>query len=116
MTLSVCFTNFGPYHLARLRALARRLAESGDRLIAYEVADEEMRYPWARSREAEPFAWNTLFPGRALETIGRDDWRPRHGPGPRPRPARRPGDRRLLPAGVDGRTPMGDPEPSADHS
>ena len=25
-TMSVCFTNFGPYHLARLRALAARLA------------------------------------------------------------------------------------------
>ena len=25
MIFSVCFTNFGPYHLARLRALAARL-------------------------------------------------------------------------------------------
>ena len=25
-TLSACFTNFGPYHLARLRALACALA------------------------------------------------------------------------------------------
>src|SRR6185437_6174784 len=69
MTLSICFTNFGPYHLARLRALAGRLARRGDRLIAYEVAGTERTYPWARSRRDEPFAWVTLFPDRVLETI-----------------------------------------------
>ena len=72
-TLSVCFTNFGPYHLARLRALARRLARAGDRLVAIEVADLEERYPWARESAAEPFTWTTLFPGRALETISREE-------------------------------------------
>ena len=45
MKFAVCFTNFGPYHLARLRALATLLAESGDRLVAYEVAGREQRYP-----------------------------------------------------------------------
>jgi glycosyltransferase involved in cell wall biosynthesis len=69
MVFSLCFTNFGPYHLARLRALASRLAARGDRLIAYEVAGEERTYPWARSRRDEPFAWVTLFPDRVLETI-----------------------------------------------
>jgi glycosyltransferase involved in cell wall biosynthesis len=71
MTVAVCFTNFGPYHLARLRALAARLNERGDRLIAYEVAGREERYPWSRSREDEPFAWATLFPDCVLETIER---------------------------------------------
>ena len=69
MTLAVCFTNFGPYHLARLRALAARLAADGSRLIAYEVAASHQTYPWARSRLEEPFDWITLFPDRALETI-----------------------------------------------
>ncbi len=69
MTFSICFTNFGPYHLARLRALAIRLRGSGDRLIAYEVADAEGRYPWDRSGGVEPFAWTTLLPGRAMESI-----------------------------------------------
>ena len=27
MNFAVCFTNFGPYHLARLRALAVRLRD-----------------------------------------------------------------------------------------
>ena len=73
MTFSVCFTNFGPYHLARLRALADRLARSGGRLLAIEVADQERRYPWARGRGLEPFDRTTLFPGRALETIAGDE-------------------------------------------
>jgi len=73
MLYSICFTNFGPYHLARLRALAGLLARSGDRLVAYEVADVEQRYPWARSGEGEPFAWTTLFPGRTMESIPRDE-------------------------------------------
>jgi glycosyltransferase involved in cell wall biosynthesis len=68
-TVSVCFTNFGPYHLARLRALASRLAARGDRLIAYEVAGTERTSPWRRSRCDEPFEWITLFPERVLETI-----------------------------------------------
>jgi glycosyltransferase involved in cell wall biosynthesis len=71
MTLAVSFTNFGPYHLARLRALALLLERSGGRLIAYETASTERLYPWLRSRRAEPFEWITLFPDRVLETISR---------------------------------------------
>ncbi len=73
MILSVCFTNFGPYHLARLRALANRLEQSGDRLLAIEVADQERRYPWSRASGSEPFEWTTLFPGRTLESISREE-------------------------------------------
>jgi 1,2-diacylglycerol 3-alpha-glucosyltransferase len=69
MSFAVCFTNFGPYHLARLRALSARLGERGDRLIAYEVSSSERTYPWARSPQDEPFAWKTLFPDQPLETI-----------------------------------------------
>jgi 1,2-diacylglycerol 3-alpha-glucosyltransferase len=70
-TLAVSFTNFGPYHLARLRALALLLERSGGRLIAYETASTERLYPWLRSWRAEPFEWITLFPDRVLETISR---------------------------------------------
>jgi glycosyltransferase involved in cell wall biosynthesis len=69
MTFAVCFTNFGPYHLARLRALADRLHQGGSRLIAYEVASRERTYPWRRNRDHEPFEWITLFPDRVVETI-----------------------------------------------
>ena len=73
MLLAVCFTNFGPYHLARLRSLADRLQEQGSSLVAYEVASHELTYPWERSRKAEPFEWITLFPNRTLETLSHHD-------------------------------------------
>jgi glycosyltransferase involved in cell wall biosynthesis len=71
MKFAVSFTNFGPYHLTRLRALAARLSAAGDRLIAYEVAGSEERYPWNRSRNDEPFRWITLFPDGVLEALDR---------------------------------------------
>jgi glycosyltransferase involved in cell wall biosynthesis len=70
MTCAVLFNNLGPYHLARLRALAARLAETGGRLIVYETAGRERRYPWQVGRTEEPFDWVTLFPGKAVEDIG----------------------------------------------
>jgi 1,2-diacylglycerol 3-alpha-glucosyltransferase len=70
-TLAISFTNFGPYHLARLRALAHALDAVGGRLIAYEIAGTERLYPWAREQGKEPFEWVTLFPHRTLETIPR---------------------------------------------
>jgi 1,2-diacylglycerol 3-alpha-glucosyltransferase len=73
MIISVCFTNFGPYHLARLRALAARLQACGSYLIAYEVAGSERTYPWQRQEQAESFAWITLFPDRPLETLTTSD-------------------------------------------
>lgn len=67
--VAVSFTNFGPYHLARLRALAGALARAGLRLIAYETAGTQELYPWRTPREREPFRWVTLFPGGVLEEL-----------------------------------------------
>jgi 1,2-diacylglycerol 3-alpha-glucosyltransferase len=69
MKFALCFTNFGPYHLARLRALAVRLSAEGAQLIGYEVAGSERRYPWRLGHSDESFAWTTFFPDHALETI-----------------------------------------------
>jgi len=69
MIFAVCFTTFGPYHLARLRALAARLESRGDHLIAYEVCGSDRTYPWDRHKRDEAFQWTTLFPDRALETL-----------------------------------------------
>jgi glycosyltransferase involved in cell wall biosynthesis len=69
MIMAVCFTNFGPYHLARLRSLAQRLGREGGSLLAYEVASSERTYPWKPSRTIEPFEWITLFPDHVLETL-----------------------------------------------
>ncbi len=69
MRLAVSFTNLGPYHLARLRALGARLRHEGGELIAYETAGTEKKYPWKGERGAEPFRRVTLFPDLALEAI-----------------------------------------------
>jgi 1,2-diacylglycerol 3-alpha-glucosyltransferase len=69
LTLAVSFTNLGPYHLARLRALADRLAARDGRVIAYETAGSERLYPWQSTRRKEPFDRITLFPERSLESL-----------------------------------------------
>jgi glycosyltransferase involved in cell wall biosynthesis len=70
MHLVVSFTKLGPYHLARLRALASRLAEGDGRLTVIETAGREQRYPWDTPHGKEPFQWLTLFPERSLEELG----------------------------------------------
>lgn len=75
MRLAICFTNFGPYHLARLRALAHELAGRGGELIAYEMAGCERTWPWERREGREIFRRVTLFPDRELETLSRTECR-----------------------------------------
>jgi len=69
MRLAICFTNFGPYHLARLRALADELARRGGELTAYEMAGSERTWPWERREGREAFRRVTLFPDRELEAL-----------------------------------------------
>ena len=69
MKLAISFMNFGPYHLARLRALGHRLSDQGGELIAHEMGANERKYPWAIPRGAEPFAWRTLFPEGTIEDV-----------------------------------------------
>jgi glycosyltransferase involved in cell wall biosynthesis len=69
MKLALTFTNLGPYHLARLRALGERLEARGWSLLVYETAESERRYPWEAGRRREPFQRETLVTGQALEDI-----------------------------------------------
>ncbi len=69
--LAICFTNFGPYHRARLGALGEALRSDGGELIAYELAGTEEKYPWAASQsQAEPpYRHVRLFPDRSVESL-----------------------------------------------
>lgn len=69
--LAICFTNFGPYHLARLEALGKLLSNLGGRLIAYEMAGVEEKYPWQVdcSQSGLSYQHFRLFPGRSLESL-----------------------------------------------
>lgn len=75
MRLAISFTNLGPYHLARLRALAVALRRRGDDLIVYETARREAKYPWRSPVEREPFSWHVLHDGPALEDLHPRDCR-----------------------------------------
>ena len=69
-TLAICFTNFGPYHLARLSALGEALASTGGHLLAYEMAGSEAKYPWQAGELGKTGITHVrLFPGRTLESL-----------------------------------------------
>lgn len=57
--------NLGPYHIARLRALAETLPD----VHAIELAGEQKLYPWRPSRDRLGFAATTLFPDRPCEAV-----------------------------------------------
>ena len=51
----VLFRHFGPYHVARLNALAKSA-----RVTAVEFARDDDEYPWGAKREAHDFVWHSL--------------------------------------------------------
>lgn len=61
----ILYMNLGPYHIARLRALASSLPQ----LHVIEVASEQKLYPWRPNRDQLGFACTTLFENDACETI-----------------------------------------------
>lgn len=63
------YLNFGPYHVARLRAIAHALKEYGARLVAIELARREKVYPWRVEPQKEPFEWRTLVNDAAVEDV-----------------------------------------------
>lgn len=70
------YLNFGPYHVARLRAIAAALRRFDARLVAIELAGEEKIYPWRVARDREAFEWRTLVSDRPVERIpGREQAR-----------------------------------------
>ena len=76
-TLAICFTNFGPYHYARLQALGQALADNGGTLLAYELAGVEEKYPWKSAIDADALSFRhvKLFPGRSVESLSPQECR-----------------------------------------
>ena len=62
--VALVWAQFGPYHLARLRALQTRLGSS--RIIGVEIANKTLTYAWDREVEAAQ-SLVTLMPGVAVE-------------------------------------------------
>ena len=67
--LAVIFTNFGPYHLARLQALSNHCQNSGWSLTGIELARIEADYAWQVTLEHLPFKTISIVPDQTLEAV-----------------------------------------------
>jgi 1,2-diacylglycerol 3-alpha-glucosyltransferase len=67
--LAVLFINFGPYHIARLKALYETFPAQEWEIIGIEIAHRQLEYPWQRHSETAPIQLVTIFPDRAYESI-----------------------------------------------
>jgi glycosyltransferase involved in cell wall biosynthesis len=80
MRLLLHFARFGPYHHARLRALAELLGPEGWEVTGLETASTDITYAWDEVRSPETSAGplvpvRTVFPGRVYEEIFRFEYR-----------------------------------------
>ncbi len=66
--LIIIFANFGPYHLARLAAVAKLGREQNLGVIGIELAGREIIYPW-QTGDNQGVAKYTLFPLAAVEEV-----------------------------------------------
>lgn len=67
--VAILFRNFGPYHIARIRAAAARGRQSGYEVIGIESASAVETYLWKVGDKDAPFEWITLFKGRTWESV-----------------------------------------------
>jgi len=61
----IIYSNFGPYHIARLCALAKILPAT----YAIEIASNQKIYPWRPDKEHLEFQSKTLFAARSFESV-----------------------------------------------
>ena len=73
--LAVLWPRFGPYHLARLRAVDARCRAERAELVAVEVARHDALYPWAEAVAAEPFRRARALPDATVELAAPADVR-----------------------------------------
>jgi len=67
--LAVIFTNFGPYHVARLQALANHCQRLGWQCTGIELARTEADYQWRVDLDHFLFKTISIVPDRPLEAI-----------------------------------------------
>ena len=65
----IIYKSLGPYHVARLRALAEICADLDVRLSCLELAGSTTVYPWIVEENDRSVEWETLFQDRSFETI-----------------------------------------------
>ena len=79
MRLLLHFARYGPYHHARLRAVAEELSPLGWEVIGLQTASTDATYDWreqsSSADNAEELAIMTVFPGRLYEEISAGECR-----------------------------------------
>jgi 1,2-diacylglycerol 3-alpha-glucosyltransferase len=68
-TVALIFTNYGPYHLARLDGLHKVCDQMGWHAIGIELARSEATYPWKANIDQLPFDFVSIVKGEQLESI-----------------------------------------------
>lgn len=66
--LALCYTKFGPYHVARLKATTRIGQLLGIKVVGIEIASKQNLYPW-NTMGADHGNLYTLFPGKTYEEL-----------------------------------------------
>lgn len=76
-SVALVFSRFGPYHLARIRAAAAALAETGHSLAAISIAGSDRTYAWNRVESPEGCRTHLLFPDAVYEGLSEAaiEWR-----------------------------------------
>ena len=67
--LAVIFTNFSPYHLARIKSLYNYASHLGWNIYPIELARQEKEYEWRAGIEGLPFRVISLEKEKALEQV-----------------------------------------------
>lgn len=69
MKIAVLFTNFGPYHLARVQAFHEICSKNGWSTIGIELSRLEAEYPWRSSLTQLPFPIYSVMQAEEIEHI-----------------------------------------------
>ncbi len=67
--VAILFTNYGPYHLARVNRFSQSCFEQGWETIGLETARQEEEYPWQVSLKDLPFKLVSIINDQSLEQV-----------------------------------------------
>ncbi|NEQ86628.1 MAG: hexosyltransferase, partial [Moorea sp. SIO2I5] len=69
LKIAVLFTNYGPYHIARVSALHEHCHQRGWTFIGIELARDEAEYAWKANLNNITFPLISIFQYRQLEDV-----------------------------------------------
>ncbi|MBH8576313.1 glycosyltransferase family 4 protein [Nostocaceae cyanobacterium CENA369] len=67
ISVGILFSNYGPYHLARIEGLVDYSEKLQNQIVAIELARSEEQYPWNTKIDNLNFSFVSVIPDRSLE-------------------------------------------------